>query len=183
MVFKNRNCLRCGLEYSPNNSPQKFCFKCGIINKKECQERLRKNNKSKINEYKREWYDKNKDKAKQHHKKSYLKNKEKRNKQKREYMKGYCQRPSVKKKKREFSKKDYHKNIEKSRKRSNDYYHRNKDSPNFKIKRAKYRKERYQKMENNPEYKLKSKMYTDGAIFASMTGSGSAVFGIFKKEL
>lgn len=31
--------------------------------------------------------------------------------------------------------------------------------------------------------KLKSKMYTDGAIFASMSGSGSAVFGIFKKEL
>ncbi len=29
--------------------------------------------------------------------------------------------------------------------------------------------------------KLKEKMYNDGAIFASMTGSGSAVFGLFKK--
>ena len=29
---------------------------------------------------------------------------------------------------------------------------------------------------------LKNKMYTDGAIFASMTGSGSAVFGIFEKK-
>jgi len=28
--------------------------------------------------------------------------------------------------------------------------------------------------------KLKNKMYTDGAIFASMTGSGSAVYGIFE---
>jgi len=29
---------------------------------------------------------------------------------------------------------------------------------------------------------LKLKMYSDGAIFASMTGSGSAVFGIFEKK-
>ena len=31
--------------------------------------------------------------------------------------------------------------------------------------------------------KLKEKMYSNGAIFASMTGSGSAVFGIFNKTL
>ncbi len=30
---------------------------------------------------------------------------------------------------------------------------------------------------------LKAQMYTDGAIYASMSGSGSAVFGIFNKEL
>lgn len=29
---------------------------------------------------------------------------------------------------------------------------------------------------------LKKKMYADGAVYASMTGSGSAVFGIFKKQ-
>lgn len=29
---------------------------------------------------------------------------------------------------------------------------------------------------------LKEKMYTDGAIYASMTGSGSAVFGLFEKK-
>lgn len=36
-----------------------------------------------------------------------------------------------------------------------------------------------------PQYpeieKIKQKMYTNGAVFASMTGSGSAVFGIFNK--
>jgi len=36
--------------------------------------------------------------------------------------------------------------------------------------------------ENHPTIQeTKQKMYTNGAIFASMTGSGSAVFGIFKK--
>jgi len=30
---------------------------------------------------------------------------------------------------------------------------------------------------------LKEKMYNDGAVYASMTGSGSAVFGIFKKTI
>lgn len=35
---------------------------------------------------------------------------------------------------------------------------------------------------NHPQIKaLKEKFYTEGAIYASMTGSGSAVFGIFKK--
>lgn len=35
---------------------------------------------------------------------------------------------------------------------------------------------------NYPEIKkIKDRMYNDGAIFASMTGSGSAVFGLFKK--
>lgn len=29
---------------------------------------------------------------------------------------------------------------------------------------------------------LKDKFYTDGAVYASMTGSGSAVFGVFKRE-
>tara|TARA_B100000809_G_scaffold266808_1_gene331808 strand:+ start:3552 stop:4310 length:759 start_codon:yes stop_codon:yes gene_type:complete len=29
---------------------------------------------------------------------------------------------------------------------------------------------------------LKNKMYSDGAIFASMTGSGSAIFGLFEKR-
>jgi 4-diphosphocytidyl-2-C-methyl-D-erythritol kinase len=36
---------------------------------------------------------------------------------------------------------------------------------------------------NHPSIKkLKDKMYADGAIFASMTGSGSAVFGLFEKK-
>jgi len=30
---------------------------------------------------------------------------------------------------------------------------------------------------------IKSKLYNDGALFASMSGSGSSVFGIFKEEL
>lgn len=35
---------------------------------------------------------------------------------------------------------------------------------------------------NHPQIKLaKEKFYTEGAIYAAMTGSGSAVFGIFKK--
>ncbi|MGB0882814.1 MAG: 4-(cytidine 5'-diphospho)-2-C-methyl-D-erythritol kinase [Vicingaceae bacterium] len=36
---------------------------------------------------------------------------------------------------------------------------------------------------NHPEIKkVKEQMYANGAVFASMTGSGSAVFGIFKKK-
>jgi len=36
---------------------------------------------------------------------------------------------------------------------------------------------------NHPEIKkLKEQFYFDGAVYASMTGSGSAVFGIFEKE-
>ena len=37
--------------------------------------------------------------------------------------------------------------------------------------------------ENYPEVKnIKDKLYDAGAIYASMSGSGSAVYGIFKKE-
>ena len=37
--------------------------------------------------------------------------------------------------------------------------------------------------QSHPSIKtLKDKMYADGAIFASMTGSGSAVFGVFEKK-
>lgn len=36
---------------------------------------------------------------------------------------------------------------------------------------------------NHPQIKaLKEKFYNEGAVYASMTGSGSAVFGIFKRE-
>ena len=36
---------------------------------------------------------------------------------------------------------------------------------------------------NHPSIKkLKEKMFNDGAIFAAMTGSGSAVFGLFEKK-
>src|SRR6187399_1690125 len=37
--------------------------------------------------------------------------------------------------------------------------------------------------ENHPEIKkIKDKLYDEGAIYASMSGSGSAVYGIFKKD-
>ena len=36
---------------------------------------------------------------------------------------------------------------------------------------------------NHPSIKkVKEKMYDDGAVFASMTGSGSAVFGLFEQK-
>ena len=43
-------CKKCGLEYSKKSNNQKYCHKCGIINRKEHSKK-----------YKKEWYIKNRD--------------------------------------------------------------------------------------------------------------------------
>ncbi len=37
-IYKNKNCLKCGLEYSPNSSTQKYCVPC----KKEYRKKYHK---------------------------------------------------------------------------------------------------------------------------------------------
>ena len=69
MTYKDKNCLKCGLEYSPNNSTQKFCASCGVINEKEWREK----NKEKRNENLKKYRKNNPEKIKKQSKK-YRKN-------------------------------------------------------------------------------------------------------------
>ncbi len=87
MTYKNKNCERCGIEYSPNSSVQKYCFKCGIINKKE-----------KRREYKQIPQNKVKERARQQ-KPEFKESRRK-----------YRQRPEVKKRKKEYQQNPENKN-------------------------------------------------------------------------
>ena len=149
MIYKNKNCLMCGLEYPPNSSNQKYCIKCGLINKKGREK-----------EYNKRWWGKNKHRIKGYNQKNYKKNKEKnlkisknwreRNKekhlqQKKEYYqknrdkilkkdKEYNKKLKVKKRKKEYDKKYNIENKDKILEQSKRYVKDNKKKINSRLR-------------------------------------------------
>jgi len=91
MPYKNRNCLECGLEYSPNSSTQKYCFSCGKKKDKEYQKEYKQRPEVKQKDRERQRIRRQrpevKKKGKVYQKKYWKKNKEdlnKKNKERRE---------------------------------------------------------------------------------------------------
>jgi len=105
MAYKNKNCLKCEVEYFPTSGHQACCPKCGIINKrkyhKKYDKKYRERNKEKIREYHKKWRGENQDYIKNYRKKYYPKHK----KQLKEYHKNYrYENEDYKKLKREYEK-------------------------------------------------------------------------------
>lgn len=61
--FKNKICVRCGKDYTPNSSVQKVCLDCRILAKKEWKKQYNKINKDKVNAYNKLWYKNNLERA------------------------------------------------------------------------------------------------------------------------
>ena len=167
--YKNRNCLRCGLEYSPNSSFQKYCSECGVINEKE--KRKKYYQRPEVKKRMREWIENNKERLKEYKrrkklglpllgnglkKKTCLKCKleysPNSSTQKfcskcgvineKEKRKKYYQRPEVKKRMRDYHK-EYHK----------EYYQNNKE------KMKEYMKKYGEKYRKKPENKERIRKY------------------------
>jgi len=85
MKYKNKNCLRCGLEYSPNSPTQKYCENCReICYKEKMKEYYLKNKKKKVKQMK-EYYLKNKEKLDKKHIEYYYENRSMISKQMKEW--------------------------------------------------------------------------------------------------
>ena len=87
MEIKNKNCLECGVKYTPTSGQQKYCSKCGVIHEKEREKEKSKKWREKHPNYDKEQYLKNKDNPKFQEKRKewYEKNKDKIGKKHRKY--------------------------------------------------------------------------------------------------
>ena len=162
MPYKDKNCLECESEYSPNSSTQKYCFSCG-------KEKRRENRKEYFKEYWKEYSQRSE--VKKRLKEYRESNKEKLLKQKKEY----GQLPEVKKRKKDYDKKyrqrsevqtrvkEYRQKPE-VKKRNRESCKKNYQRPEVKKRRKKYNqilevKERMRKRNQKPEVKAKKREY------------------------
>ena len=80
MLYKDRNCLECGLDYPPNNSTQKYCVSCGKKKRREGGKEYYQKNKKQLlqqsKEHHKKYYQENKEIFKERQKNNYQKNKE-----------------------------------------------------------------------------------------------------------
>ena len=147
MVYKDRNCLECGLKYSPNNSKQKYCVSCGKKKSrefvKEYSKKYRQENKDKIKEYMKKYRQENKDELEEWGRKYYQKNKDKR---KEYYQKNKDKKKKYRQENKEYIRKYRQENKDKIREQKRKYLKENKDK--FREWRRKYLQESL-KTDNN----------------------------------
>lgn len=62
-IFKNKHCLVCNNEYTPNSSVQKFCLDCRELHRKRYKKEWAQKNRNKLNKNSKKWYWSNIEKA------------------------------------------------------------------------------------------------------------------------
>ncbi len=135
MTYKNKICLRCGLEYSPNSPIQKYCASCKLIAYKAKEEEYyqRPDVKVKYKKYRKEYQKTPKFKSRRKERRQKPENKA----HEKKYQQEYSQRPEVKAKQKEYIQK-----LEvKARRREHDKKRRQK--PEFKERKRRYSRRPY----------------------------------------
>jgi len=140
MAYKNRNCLMCRKEYSPNGSNQKYCSKCSKDKEKQ---------KEDIKGYNKRYYQKNKNDTEYKLKKKECR--EKWDKKNPNYSKGY--KKEWREENPNYSKEHY----EEHKDRIKENYNKIKDNPKFKLKNKTKSRKHYEEHKENYEFKLEMK--------------------------
>lgn len=80
-----KKCLCCNEDFTPKRTSEKYCNNCKVLHRKEYQQKYREENKERLEEQKKEWYNRNIKQKKLYDKERYQRNRDKVLENNREY--------------------------------------------------------------------------------------------------